>query len=190
MGRPKTVRTPEEMEQRNAERKAKYYSEAYNARRRERYQQDKSYREAEKARARLAGREDRVSFPDPREAIKHLNSFGAIRDVITPVGERRFTVLSFEELATAMGRNVYLLYRWRKAGRFPSGVVYFRDERGGQPTQAFTLEEARVLMKIIGEHLENSQYYLAEHTETAEKIRQGIEAVRAEKGWTTSGILQ
>jgi hypothetical protein len=184
MGRSKIVRTPEELEAKKRERNQKYWGEERNAERRARYQADKTYREVEKSRSRAHSRKKAEGFPDPRSNIKSLGLYGHMRDVQTPTGPMRTTCLTFEELAHAMGRNVYLLRRWRAQGRFPSGVLLFRDiESGRQITQAFNLQEAMIILRVIGKHFETNFYYQDKHTDTRDRLFKKLNEYRSAKDW-------
>jgi hypothetical protein len=183
VGRPKIVRTPEELEKRTEERKIKYFGERHNERRRERYHSDPEYREAVRARNRVTFSKKPTDEKDMRKNIPLIRQFSQKRYVKYPTGEGIQPCLTFEELASAMNRNVALLYRWRKEGKFPSGVMTFIEPEGYQLTQAFSPEEAEVILRVIGQHFFESSYYLGSHTKTRDKLFAGIEKVRKQRGF-------
>jgi len=182
MGRNKKVLTPEEI----ADRKTRWWGEERNARRRERYQKDESYRQqtiqAVRSRYRVV-REERgveVRDDDAAENLAKLRIIGQVRDV--SVGEdRSVRMLTFtmDELARAVDRNPQVIYRWRGGDLIPAPIFTGRNMRNRwQPI--YVVQEVRAMVAVFSQHQKQSQYYRLVHTSTRERMFEAVRLAREE----------
>lgn len=180
MGRPKKVLSEAEKEA----QKQRWFGEARNERRRQKYAEDKAFREREKARARVVNREPSPPSPDnPIRNISRLSSFGAVREVVTPSGDvRKIVCLTTQELAKVLFRTAHILYRWRQQGKWPKPVLVTKVE-SGTGTDVYSLPEVREMVRVIGDHLTKTPYFHNTHVETAKALHEAAEAVRQKEGY-------
>lgn len=180
MGRPKKVLTEAEKEA----QKARWFGSERNERRRQKYLEDKDFREKEKARARVVSREPGPPSADnPLTNITRLSSFGTMREVVTPAGETRSMVcMTTQELAKVLFRTVHILYRWRQQGKWPKSVLVTKVE-GGTGTDVYSVPEVKAMVRVIGEHLTKTPYFHNTHTDTAKALSEAAEAVRNKEGY-------
>lgn len=173
MGRKRVVLTEEQ----KAARKAKYWGPDRNAKRRQKYAEDKEHREALIAREREKYRKTReeqgqsVRSEDCRENIGALKHLGALRVARFPDGSEVYTnTLTLEEFGKAIGRDVQVLYRWMGEEMFPRPTLLSRI--GNRDQAVFTETETTALLGVFGEHQERSQYYRNYHEETRQRLFQ------------------
>ena len=171
MGRKKVVLTEEQ----KAARKAKYWGPDRNAKRRQKYAEDKDHREALIAKEREKYRKSReeqgqsVRSEDCRENIGALKHLGALRVARFPDGSEVYRdTVTLEEFGKAIGRDVQVLYRWMGEEMFPRPTLVSRI--GNRDQAVFTDAEATALLGVFGEHQERSQYYRNYHTETRDRL--------------------
>lgn len=183
MGRKKRVLTEAEVE----ERKQRWWGPERNARRRERYQKDGSYREKAIQQVRESYRRARlnegleVREDDCRKNIGLLPQIGQVREVRID-DERRVRRLTFtlDELAQAMCRNTQVVYRWIMTDMLPAPMFEARNQRNRW--QSIYLEdEVLAILNVFGKHQETSQYYRAFHTDTKVAVLAAVDDVRRKR---------
>lgn len=180
MGRKRKILTPEEQE----ERKQRWWGADRNARRRERYQQDKQYREKTIQQVREGYRRNRaedgldVREDDCIESLPKLPQIGQIREVrITDEQTVRLLTFTVDEVAVALTRNQQVLYRWIKADLLPPPAFEARNFRNRWQA-VYTVPEVRAMIEVFSEHQKLSQYYRSYHEETRAKFFSAVLAAR------------
>ena len=79
-----------------------------------------------------------------------------------------FTV---KELAVALGRRPEVVHRWGREELFPQPLI----EAEGMRENVYTLDEARALVRVMGEHQEETSYYRSDHVETRARLFEELE---------------
>lgn len=181
MGRHKKVFTEEEI----AERKARWWGEDRNARRRERYASDTAYREkaVQQVREHYERIKEAKGLPirsrDCLENLDRLTEIGSIREV-TLADERSVRMLTFQlkELATALDRNSNVVSRWVASRMIPPPIHHARLN-GGTKARVYLVAEVRAIMEAFSEHQKTSQYIRSHHVEFHQSVAAKLAAVRA-----------
>lgn len=181
MGRRKKVFTEAEI----AERKARWWGEDRNARRRERYANDPAYREkaVKQVRSNYERTKESKGIPSRSrnclENLPRLTEIGSIREVQL-ADERTVRMLTFQvrELGDALERNGAVVGRWISANLMPA-PIYKAKLPGGTKAAVYTVNEVRAIMEVFSEHQQISQYIRAHHTEFRDKVGAKLDAVRA-----------
>jgi len=188
MGRPRKVLSQDEIEA----RKQRWFGQERNARRRQKYAEDKGFRERERSRVLVANRNPEAvpDRPDPKEVLANVRARAVRRDVIFPDGTtRKRMVLTTEELAEAIGRKVHILYRWRQVGKWPHGILHIRS-RTGNPKQVYSLEEARAMVGVLTTQLGGALYYHSSRQEVRNMLFAAVAEVRHKEGLTDERARQ
>ena len=86
-----------------------------------------------------------------------------------------------DELAQALNRDPQVLYRWMGKGMLPRPVFEARNDRN-RLQAVFTLDEARAIVTVFGEHQETSLYFRSTHTDTIRRINQAVAHARQKIG--------
>lgn len=181
MGRHKKSLSPEEI----MERKLRWWGPDRNARRREKYQQDKEYRQRTIRQVRDSYRKNRtaegsaVRSDSCEENISKLAEIGEVRDVVIADQSRRMLTFTVEQAAVAFGRNQQVLYRWFKSGLLPHPIIAVRNRRN-RLQWVYVEAEMREMLVVFSAHQKLSQYYRSYHAETRSSIFAKVEAVREE----------
>lgn len=189
MGRKKRVLTEAEVE----ERKRRWWGPERNARRRDRYQSDESYREKAIQQVRESYRRARISegLPvredDCRKNISLLPQIGQVRDVRIDDDHRvRRLTFTLDELAQSMCRNTQVVYRWIMTGMLPSPMFEARNQRNRWQS-VYLEDEVTAILQVFGKHQETSQYYRAFHTETRDVMLATVDEVRRKRATNNMG---
>ena len=184
MGRKRVHLTEEE----KAERKARYFGDTRNARRRKLYHESEEYRSRvntgvkQNYRKRRAQEGQSVRSDDCRQNIPLLGQIGQVRSVEICPGQDAFVLcLTLPELAKAVGRDVQVLYRWTMRDRFPAPAFRIAI-RNNVPQGVFLEAEAAAILEVMGAHMASSQYYKTEHTETRDLMFSRLAEVRSRLG--------
>jgi hypothetical protein len=172
--------TPEEM----LARKHRWWGAERNARRRERYRQDREYREKTIQTVRSAYWRTRVEEGAPvrqddcRANLESLNLIGQVRE-LRAGAQPMVQALTFtmDEAGEALTRNAQVLYRWIMADMLPGPVYEARNHRNRWQA-VYTEPELRALLEVFGDHQTRSQYYRIFHTETRERLFAAVAAQR------------
>lgn len=97
-------------------------------------------------------------------------------------------VLRLTHAAKLLDVSYQTLWRWSsETQQLPMPVLV--DNTQGREYAVYHLEEVRVMLRTIGDHLTRFKYYRADHNTTRDKVFAGIEALRAtnyESGDTTN----
>lgn len=163
-----------------------------NKRRRERYAQDKTYREEKTESSRKAYRDKTGGTPyDPRQNLPTLDAYGKLRKVKMPNGtEVERWCMTLAETADIFGRSAQLFYRWINDGRFPAAVLTALDypitrdykvKKGvkvSQQVAVYTPEEIRAAVGALGPHLSMVAYYRQDHTNERAALFSAMETAR------------
>jgi hypothetical protein len=180
MGRRKQVLSETEIE----ERKQRWWGEARNARRRERYAKDPAYRERAIQQVRESYRKSRedAGLPlreeDCRNNLDRLAEFGMLREVkIDEEHTMRMLTFFTKELAKALDRNPAVVQRWINSGLIPPPVIIGKSHTN-RWYPLYTVTEVRAIMAVFGEHQQTSQYFRTYHTETREKMHAAVREAR------------
>ncbi len=141
-----------------------------NARRRERYASDPTYKAQVNKTNRGSYR--RVSPVTPHTALRgsDLSAQGTTRKVQTPAGEQKMKTFSVEEMATVLGGyHTVVLYRWIRAERFPKPTLATVPD-GMASQMVYCFNDARVLARVMAEHQREKAYFHSSDFETVAKL--------------------
>ncbi len=164
---------------------SKWWGPDRNTRRRNRYADDKDYRQQavqstrDSYRRRHGG--NLMGQEDCRRNIANLSAIGQVRRVVLPSGlTKRMLTFSPQECADVVGRNIHVIYRWWTKELLPTPVLllYGGPARCGVRNKFYTKNEMIALCKVFGPHQMQTPYYRMDHTEVRDQIWLGIEAVR------------
>lgn len=148
-----------------------------NARRRERYATDPSYRKSVIERER----QKRTAEPfDCRENLPLLGAetsdgIGVVREYEDHAETVTHTGLTFtiEEAAKALGRTPKSLYKYFSKDLFPRPAHFVKGPTGLKQ-EAYTESEMRALMIVFGKHQAETPYYGVYHTDTRNALFQCV----------------
>jgi hypothetical protein len=120
----------------------------------DRYREDPSFRRGFRAQMRERYREGHPSHLRDCAGTRP-EDFGKEREVVMPGGgtSRRLT-LTTSEIATAMGYHPVVVYGWQSKGLFPRPTVGVVGKKGN----AFTLSQARSILRTMGRHQTKCQF--------------------------------
>lgn len=170
------------------DKKAKYWGEARNERRRERYAADPSYRENVLQRARQTQFDTRrAQGKDVREGEncrENMSQLGSFSKRAVYVGETEVfmdKVVTAEDLAALLERDPQVLYRWMGKDMLPRPVFEAYNDRN-RKQGVYLNDEARAIMTHFSKHQETSLYFKTSHTDTINNIKSAVEAVRRQRG--------
>ncbi|MFP3433580.1 hypothetical protein SB781_27750 [Paraburkholderia sp. SIMBA_061] len=166
-------------------KKEQYWGEAHNKRRRERYQNDPAYRAEVLQRARQTQFESRRASgfevregEDCRRNLPMLDALAKKRGIEqngVTIGSAK--MITSDQLAQVLGRDLQVLYRWMHGGMLPRPLVEARNERNRLQSY-YTLDEARAIVTFFGEHQQTSLYFRSTHIDTILRIKQAVALAR------------
>lgn len=90
---------------------------------------------------------------------------------------------TLDELATALGRNTQVLYRWLSDDMFPAPLYEALNARN-RWQGVYTEDEVRALLQVFGKHQESSQYYRSFHEDTRRGLNEAVKAIRLQQTHT------
>lgn len=137
--------------------------------RKNQYRQDASYRERVKVSSRVTYRRQHGltlrSDRNAHEFLSVLDTLGTVRELHGHEAQLTFSV---RELSTALGGyHPNVVRQWCREGKFPSpelsAVCKGRE-------LVYTLEQARALLQIMGEHQTKKVYLSSRDTETITRL--------------------
>ena len=166
-------------------KKDRYWGEERNARRRQRYQDDPTYRAEVLQRARQTQFDTRRAAgfevsegEDCRRNLPMLEASAQTRDIEqNGVARGSAKTVTTDELAQALNRDLQVLYRWMAKGMLPRPAFEARNARN-RLQAVFTLAEAREIVTVFGEHQETSLYFRSTHIDTIRRINQAVAQAR------------
>jgi hypothetical protein len=143
--------------------------------RRKKYREDSAYRHRVlKARRRLYHKQKgKVRRESCLVNLPSIKNFGTVRmayvgDSFKPSRRLTFTL---KELAAVLGRRPEVVMKWVREELFPQPLI----EVEGMRENVYTLNEARALVEVMGEHQEETSYYRADHVETRQRLFEELE---------------
>lgn len=135
-----------------------------NRARRLRYQTDEGVRQNVIERSRQAYR-DKVGLvlTDCRNNLNRLDEIGTVRVVHSSRAPKSMLTFTATEMAEALMVSVLSIYRWRKSGIFPEPAYRMHYH---PRTPVYGEKEARMFIKIMGDHQSKVAQYSKRHADT------------------------
>lgn len=100
--------------------------------------------------------------------------------------EQVMPVIRLIHAAKLFNVSYQTLWRWMsETNQFPQPVLV--DTSMSREYTVFHVEEMRVMIRVIGEHLRRYKYYRKDHTETRDKLFDEVNAVRSTHLTNTKG---
>ena len=88
-----------------------------------------------------------------------------------------YPVIRPTKLALLLNTSYQTVWRWTtESEQLPTPVLVDRTQ--GRERMVFHVDEARVIIRAIGEHLNQFKYYRGDHTGTRDRVFSGVEEVR------------
>lgn len=144
---------------------------ARNARRRERYAQDATYRAEEIDRSR-ANYRDRNGSPATNDISRgNAGQYGVLRQI--GVRPRKVLTFTIKELAKVLGYNSQIMGRWVRDDRMPAPIF----EAGH--LKVYKYAEVRAIISVLSDHLKNTAYYRSDHHGTRSRMIKAVEEARS-----------
>lgn len=149
-----------------------------NDKRREKYNSDETFREKVKERSRNRYRKETEQERLVRgRNLDSLDDEAVEKQVLTSDGKvLNLPVFSVPQASDMMEVRYQNVWRWIKRGQIPEPILHLPYDKTS--CAVYHKDEVRVLIKYISKHLKNFAYYREDHTETRDKIYEGIRKVR------------
>ena len=156
-----------------------------NARRRERYHTDDSYRQEVNQRNRQNYREQSggVELRDCSDNLSILKGLGTVR-LIPATGDEILTFSSKEVAEVLDGYTDQFVYRCLKDGRFPPmGIEAEEEVANGRGTRkaavmVYSEGEMRGIAEVMANHQKEYSYYRKSHTATTDALYAAVAEFR------------
>lgn len=131
-----------------------------------------------------------------KRALDFLDGEAATLPVFNSLTKRTASlpVIRLTHAAKLLNVSYQTLWRWSsETEQLPMPVL--TDNSHGREYAVYHLEEIRVMIRTLGDHLNQYRYYRTDHTATREKVFAEIQALRANNyntlnGDTTNGNSQ
>lgn len=100
-------------------------------------------------------------------------------------------IVRLMNLANLLDTSYQTIWRWTSStGQLPEPILTAEDSMG-VTRPVYHVEEVKIMIREIGEHLNNFKYYRKDHIGTRERIYRAIEAIRnANYGESSNGNHQ
>lgn len=164
---------------RHSIKKKRWWGEARNARRRERYHNDPEYR----ARIQEQARKKFLERGTPKESLRlhgikdKISSYGKVREVTMEDGAvKSMMVLTSEELANVLGKTPNMVYRWRSSKKLPYGVMTAVEGRA--VVTVYSEAEVYAMVSVLADHFGRRLYYHDSHEETRKALFTAVDKAR------------
>lgn len=155
------------------------------------YRFESGFADAAKERSRKAYRSTAKEFELEGNIVKRALEFVDVEAKTLPVLNQltnrteQMPVLRLMYAAKLLNVSYQTLWRWTsETQQVPMPVLV--DTTSGREYAVFHLEEVKVLLRIIGDHLTRFKYYRSDHEQPKQLIFAEIEALRA-INFTTTG---
>jgi len=147
-----------------------------NAKRRQAYQDDPTYRNSARAASREAWRARKgfdTSHHDACDAaLADIMNLGEERSVFTSGGTRTLPMVSSEELAQAMGySNKVTLFNWRRDAKFPAPE--FENSSDARMVY-YSRSQAQKILEIMRHHFRSFVTLKTNHRETIAQLFRAV----------------
>lgn len=142
------------------------WSKDRNDRRRQRYENDPEYRDAQKAARRDGYQKRNKEELNCTANLAHVGQSGAMMAV--SLNNSSFVigrVFTQADAAKMLNRRPQVFYRWHQRGIFPNPVLH--DDKGNF---YYSDEEVTNFIKIMGEHQAQTPHYRIDHDDTRERL--------------------
>lgn len=129
---------------------------------------------------RKRGHEFELSGNVVLRALDFIDEEAISRSMFCILDEKTYTIpyISMTMLAKMLTVTYQTLWRWQtQTGQIPLPV--FRTNGKGRNYFAYHVEEARVVVAVIGGHLNQFKYYRHDHTGTRDRLFRFVEDARA-----------